>query len=249
MPRLYKNLTRIFVENNLKINTEIELAKEPSNHLINVLRKKTGDEIIIFNGVNGAWLANIITAKKNKTTIMVVKQIAEQPPSSDIWYGFAPLKKARLDYMIQKATEMGVAYIQPVFTQYTQVNKLKTDKLKTYMLEAAQQCEILSLPEIEPSIKLKDLLENWQKTHGERVLILADETKKPTSPITILETLKDKKLGLLIGPEGGFSDEELKLLHKQNFVVPISLGKNILRADTAAVAALAFIQAIIVKLR
>lgn len=242
MPRKYKNLNRIFVDCPINSNEYIELDRAQSNHLISVLRKKIDDNLIVFNGKDGAWLSEINKADKKKTIIVIKSQIEKQPKTSDLWYGFAPLKKARLDYMVQKATEMGVSTLQPVFTQHTQVKNIKSERIKANVIEAAQQCEVLSVPQILPQTTLKNLLENWQNLHGSRKLILADETMKNHSPIKTLEALRGKKIGLLIGPEGGFSDEELTLLHSKEFVVAISLGARILRADTAAVAALSLIQ-------
>ncbi len=176
------------------------------------------------------------------------KLVSEQPKSNDLWYFFAPLKKSRLDYMVQKATEMGVGTMQPVITQYTQVKRLKNERINANIIEAVEQCEILSIPKIKQEITLKSLIGNWQKTHSNRKLILADEAMSAASPIVTLQALRGEKIALLIGPEGGFSDEELSLLHKQDFVMPISLGSRILRADTAAVAALALIQSIIFEI-
>ncbi len=245
MPRTNKNLIRVFVSNSLQQDALIDLERNKANHLINVLRKKTGDELIVFNGIDGAWLVRIESTSKKSASLSLLKQIARQPKPSDIYYGFAPLKKARLDYMMQKATEMGAGIIQPIITQYTQNPKINIDKIKANVIEAAQQCEVLNLPKIEQAVRLKNLVENWQEIHGERKLILADESKQAASPIKTLESLRGQKIGLLIGPEGGFSDEELSLLHSKDFIVPISLGERILRADTAAVAALALIQAVI----
>ncbi|MCF6343343.1 MAG: 16S rRNA (uracil(1498)-N(3))-methyltransferase [Devosiaceae bacterium] len=245
MPRNNKNLTRLFVDMSINLNDIIALDKKQSNYLISVLRKNIGDELIIFNGENGAFLAKIEGASKKAAQLLVLEQLAEQPKPNDLWYFFAPLKKARLDYMVQKATEMGVGTMQPVITQYSQVKRLKNERINANIIEAVEQCEILSIPKIEQEITLKNLIGNWQKTHGNRKLILADETMSAASPVATLQALRGEKIALLIGPEGGFSDEELSLLHEQNFVVSISLGSRILRADTAAVAALALIQSII----
>jgi len=249
MPRTNKNLARVFVSDALVENAQIDLGREQANHLINVLRKKAGDNLIMFNGVDGAWLAQIVEANRKSAVIKLLEQIEKQPKSFDLWYGFAPLKKARLDYMVQKATEMGVSSMQAVFTQHTQMKNIKTERINANVIEAAQQCEVLAIPKILPETSLKKLLENWQKEHGSRKLILADESMVAASPIEVLQKLQGEKIGLLIGPEGGFSEEELWLLHEKSFVVPISLGARILRADTAAVVALALIQATIGNLR
>ena len=168
--------------------------------------------------------------------------IAAQTPESDLWYGFAPLKTERLDYVIQKAVEMGAGTIQPVLTRFTQVSRLKHERLVANAIEAAEQCEVLSVPKVEPEVTLERLLDSWP---AERALIFADEAEASSSPVAGLDALKGRPVGLLVGPEGGFSDEERARLRALPYVVPISLGPRILRADTAAVAALAVIQATI----
>lgn len=245
MPRTHKTLKRLFVNTALNIGAGVTLERDQSNYLINVLRMRAGDRIVLFNGQDGAWLAEIEAAGKKSTQVRLVEQTSPQTPVSDIWYGFAPLKSARLDYMIQKATEMGVGAIQPVITQYTQVSRIKRERMQANAIEAAEQCEVLSVPLVAKDISLVQLIDTWSQTHEDRKLIVADEEEASMSPVEILSKLKGQKLGLLIGPEGGFSEEERALLRKQNFVVPISLGPRILRADTAAVAALAVIQSII----
>ena len=179
---------------------------------------------------------------KKAVVLELVEQIAAQTPVSDLWYGFAPLKTERLDYVIQKAVEMGAGTIQPVLTRFTQVSRLKHERLVANAIEAAEQCEVLSVPRVETEIALERLLDGWPT---ERALIFADEGEASSSPVAALERLRGRPVGLLIGPEGGFSDEERARLRALPYVVPISLGPRILRADTAAVAALAVIQAII----
>ena len=242
MPKNHKSLVRMFVNCPIGDNELIDLERNQSNHLIKILRKKINDELIIFNGNNGAYLAKIINENKKSTKILALEQISAQPKPNDIWYGFAPLKTARLDYMVQKATEMGVSTMQPVFTQYTQVKNIKTDRIKANIIEAAQQCEILNIPKLAPNIKLLELIANWENEHKNRKLIFADENMAAGSPVKSLEKLKGQPVGLLIGPEGGFCDQEREIILAKPFVVPISLGANILRSDTAAVAALALIQ-------
>src|SRR5690606_38634568 len=144
-----------------------------------------------------------------------------------------------------KAVEMGAGTIQPVMTQYTQVHRLKSERLSANAIEAAEQCEVLSVPTIAPEIALDRLLDGWTETHGDRKLIFADEGEASSSPVNALSALAGQRVGLLVGPEGGFSDEERRKLRALPFVVPTSLGPRILRADTAAVAALAVMQAII----
>lgn len=245
MSRIYKTLPRIFVDKPLSLHGELTLERDQSNYLVAVLRRGTGDELTVFNGRDGAWRAAISNPSKKATTLGLLEQITPQSPTPDLWYGFAPLKSARLDYMVQKATEMGAGTIQPVFTHHTQVKHIKHERLRANAIEAAEQCEMLSVPTIATDISLANLLDRWPKDHAGRVLILADEGAASSSPVEQLQNLPKQPLGLLIGPEGGFSEDERLLLRAKDFVVPISLGPRILRADTAAVAGLAVIQAII----
>lgn len=242
MPRTHAALPRLFVEPDLAPGARLTLGKDQSLYLAAVLRKSVGDEVVLFNGRDGAWLARLASDSKKSVTLDLVEAIAPQTSPSDLWYGFAPLKTERLDYVIQKAVEMGAGIIQPVITRFTQVNRLKHERLVANAIEAAEQCEVLSVPSVEPEITLERLLDSWP---ADRRLILADEGEASSSPVEALTALKGQKIGILIGPEGGFSDEERTKLRALPYVVPISLGPRILRADTAAVAALAVIQAII----
>jgi 16S rRNA (uracil1498-N3)-methyltransferase len=245
MPRDYKSLPRVYVEDALAAAAPIDLDRDAANHLVNVLRLGEGEEAILFNGRDGAWIARIAKAGKKGASLEVVRRTSAQTPASDLWFGFAPLKIGRLDYLVQKATEMGAGVIQPVLTEFTQVRRLKEDKLHAYVLEAAQQCEVLSLPRLEAEIGLGPLLDGWKEAQGMRRLLFADEAASSASPLSQMELLKGLPVGLLIGPEGGFSDAERERLLAEDFVIPISLGPRILRADTAAVAALALVQATI----
>jgi 16S rRNA (uracil1498-N3)-methyltransferase len=245
MPRSHAHLPRLFVEPDLSAGSSLTLEKEQSLYLAAVLRKGVGDEVVLFNGRDGAWLCRLTSDSKKAVGLDVVENIAPQTPPSNLWYGFAPLKSERLDYMIQKAVEMGVGTIQPIITQFTQNHRLKTERLHANAIEAAEQCEVLNVPTIAPETSLGALLDGWETTHDDRVLLFADEGEASSSPIVALEQLRGKRVGLLIGPEGGFSDAERAKLRALPFVVPISLGPRILRADTAAVAGLAVIQAII----
>ena len=244
MPRTYKSFPRLYVEPTLAAGATVELGKDQSNYLGAVLRLKEGDSVVLFNGRDGAWLTKIAHAGKKSVTLDVVVQTAHQAPASDLWFGFAPLKVGRLDYLVQKATEMGAGTIQPVITQFTQA-RTKPDKLAAYALEAAEQCQVLSLPVVRPEIALAQLLDGWRLTQGLRRLLFVDEAAGSSSPVEQIGWLQGLPMGILIGPEGGFSDTERELLLAQDFVIPISLGPRILRADTAAVAALALVQAII----
>jgi 16S rRNA (uracil1498-N3)-methyltransferase len=245
MPRTYKSFPRLFVRRPLGEGAVVELDRDQTSYLLTVLRLKAGDSVILFNGRDGAWLAKIADAHRKGAVLHVTVQTAHQTPRTDLWFGFAPLKTGRLDYVVQKATEMGAGVIQPVITRYTQVHRLKTAKLAANVIEAAEQCEVLSVPELAPEIALPELISTWRDKHGLRRLVLCDESAPSGSPIDRLADLRGLPVGLLVGPEGGFADEERDLLLSQAFVIPISLGPRILRADTAAVAGLTLIQAII----
>ncbi len=244
MPRTHKSFPRLYVESDLASGALVEVGREQVNHLVNVLRLKEGDAVVAFNGHDGAWLAKLAHVGKKGATLELDIQVAHQTPPSDLWFGFAPLKVGRLDYLVQKATEMGAGTIQPVVTKFTQA-RTRPDKLQAYALEAAQQCEVLSLPVIAPEIGLTVLLDGWRTSQGLRRLLFADEAAGSSSPVEQIGFLRGLSVGVLVGPEGGFADEERELLLAQEFVIPISLGPRILRADTAAVAALALVQAII----
>src|SRR5690554_2734065 len=146
MPRTHSRLPRLFVGHDLSQGAVIGLDKEQSLYLAAVLRKAVGDEVVLFNGREGAWLCRLTSDSKKSVVLEAVEQIAPQTPVSDLWYGFAPLKSERLDYVIQKAVEMGAGVIQPVMTQYTQVHRLKSERLAANAIEAAEQCEVLSVP-------------------------------------------------------------------------------------------------------
>jgi 16S rRNA (uracil1498-N3)-methyltransferase len=242
MPRTHKKLHRLYVRDALCVDCNVEPDRAQVNYLAKVLRKKTGDHIILFNGRDGAWLAQINTLSRRDLELTCLEKIASQPEPHDLWYGFAPLKSARLDYMVQKATEMGVSNIQPVITRHTQRAKIKHQRMVANVIEAAEQCEVLQVPMVEEEVALAFLLENWEENHPGRILIFADEAAASASPLDSIGEIGSNRAGLLIGPEGGFSDEERELLLAQAFVLPISLGPRILRADTAAVVALGLIQ-------
>jgi 16S rRNA (uracil1498-N3)-methyltransferase len=242
MPRTHASLPRLYVETDLTAGAPLTLGKDQSLYLAAVLRKVVGDEVVLFNGREGAWLCRLTGDSKKSVTLDLVEQIAPQTPPSELWYCFAPLKTERLDYVIQKAVEMGAGTIQPVLTRFTQVGRLKHERLVANAIEATEQCEVLSVPKVETEVTLERLLDGWP---ADRILVFADEGEASSSPVEALAALKGRKIGLLVGPEGGFSDEERARLRALPYVVPISLGPRILRADTAAVAALAVIQAII----
>jgi 16S rRNA (uracil1498-N3)-methyltransferase len=233
-------MQRLFIDAPLGSDTRHEVAPEQFNYLANVLRMEEGAELLIFNGREGEWKVRLTFPSRKKIVLEPVEQIRPQPPVPDLHYLFAPLKVGRLDYLIQKAVEMGAGLLQPVMTQHVQGKITSIERLQANAIEAAEQCGILSVPQVAPPKKLADLLERWP---ADRRIIFCDEGDEGQNPLPILAGIKEIKLALLVGPEGGFSEEERGMLRGLPFVTAIPLGPRILRADTAAVAALAVIQA------
>jgi 16S rRNA (uracil1498-N3)-methyltransferase len=232
---------RLFIDAPLSQGIFFELGRAQANYLLNVLRLGNGGRVLVFNGRDGEWLAVIAAAGRKKCSLMLEQQTREQPLPGGLLYCFAPLKKARLDYMVQKAVEMGADALQPVITEHTQVAKPALDRMRANAIEAAEQCGILAIPEICEPVRLGRLLAGWD---SERTLVFCDELAVAGDPAAALSRLRGRQLAVLIGPEGGFSGEERAALAAAPFVVPISLGPRILRADTAAVAALALVQSV-----
>lgn len=233
-------LQRLFVKEPLSLHEKLDLNETQSHYLKNVLRMREGSEVLLFNGKDGEWRAKIHEIKKKIVVLELVAKEREQTEPADLVYCFAPLKHARLDYMIQKAVEMGASVLQPVMTHFTQVTRLNEERIHANIIEACEQCGILSISSCRSPITLPALLDNWQK---ERYLIFCDEAAETQNPLEILRSLPPAPAAVLIGPEGGFSDEERSQLERCSFVHAIPLGPRILRADTAAVAALAVIDA------
>lgn len=233
-------MQRLFVPNDLGPEAEFEASPQQGHYLMHVLRLGEGAEILLFNGRDGEWSAAIAAKSKKAVRLKVLALQRPQPPLPNLIYCFAPLKQGRLDYLVQKAVEMGAGVLQPVLTQHTQVAKPGIERLRANVVEAAEQCGILAVPEVREAEKFERLLAGWDK---ERRLIFCDEDASTNNPLPALQAVREKKFGLLVGPEGGFSDEERRMLRVLPFVTAIPLGPRILRADTAAVAALAVIQA------
>jgi 16S rRNA (uracil1498-N3)-methyltransferase len=233
---------RLFADTTLTPGATFEPDRAQANYLLNVLRLKEGSQVLLFNGRDGEWLAQIAGAKRKGCSLELLRQTRPQPPDLDLHYLFAPLKQARLDYMVQKAVEMGAGVLQPVLTHHTQVNRLNTERMRANAIEAAEQCGILTIADCREPVKLEALLSQWDTG---RQIIFCDESAPDGDPSSLLAPLAGKPLAVLIGPEGGFSQEERERLCALPFVTAIGLGPRILRADTAAVAALAVVQAAI----
>ncbi|WP_062111376.1 16S rRNA (uracil(1498)-N(3))-methyltransferase [Aureimonas sp. AU40] len=231
---------RLFVEGALAQGAAIEASTAQVNYLLNVLRLDDGAMILAFNGADGEWRTRLRRDGKKRLSLVPEEKLRDQTPRPDLHWLFAPLKSARLDYMVQKAVEMGAGLIQPVMTQHCQAPRFNLDRAQANAVEAAEQCGVLAVPECREILRLDKVLAAWD---AGRTLLFCDERAGSASPIDTLAPLAGKPLALLIGPEGGFSREERETLLALPFVVPISLGPRILRADTAAVAALAVVQA------
>jgi len=232
---------RLFVDAALAPGQTVALERSQSNYLGNVLRLSPGEAVLVFNGRDGEWRAQI-AGRKRPDHLEIVAQTRPQDRLPDIAYMFAPLKHARLDYMVQKAVEMGASRLQPVLTRFTQVSRVNSERMRANVIEAAEQCGILSLAAVAEPMPLDRLVS--QREAG-RLLIFCDEAADAGNPLQALQqglTASDG-IDVLIGPEGGFAEEERALLLRQPKILRLSLGPRILRADTAGVAALALVQA------
>lgn len=236
-----KTTPRLHVEAALQADSDIPLAKEQGHYLVHVLRLAQGDAVEVFNSRDGAWLAYITDAGKKTVALRCERQVADVLPPPDIDYLFAPLKHARLDYMVQKATELGVRRLRPVMTARTIAERVNLERMRANAIEAAEQCNLVFVPEVLEPLPLAKVIGGWDTA---RRLIYCDETLKHADPLqSLAQTVPPA--AVLVGPEGGFTEEERRMLKAQTFVLPISLGPRILRADTVAIAALALVQAAI----
>jgi len=232
---------RLFVDQPLGTGERIVLDRDQANYLTNVLRLREGQGFLAFNGRDGEWQAVLAGGNRKAPEAQVGAQTRPQPPAGDLWYLFAPLKSARLDYMVQKATEMGASRLLPVMTRRTNAARVNLERMRANTVEAAEQCGILSVPEVAGEVRLDALLAAWP---AGRTLVFCDEDAPITSPLAALSSLaKGSPLAVLIGPEGGFDPSERDILLKLPNVLRLTLGPRILRADTAAVVALTLVQA------
>jgi 16S rRNA (uracil1498-N3)-methyltransferase len=241
MPDLDFRAPRLFVDAPLSPGQTVALERNQSNYLGNVLRLSAGESILVFNGRDGEWQAQI-DGRKRPDGLTIITQTRPQDRLPDIAYVFAPLKHARLDYMVQKAVEMGASALQPVLTRHTQVSRVNVERMRANVIEAAEQCGILSLAKVVEPVALDRFLDRRETS---RLLVFCDEAADIENPIEALQQGLSVAVGIdvVIGPEGGFAEEERALLLRQPRTLRLSLGPRILRADTAGVAALALVQA------
>ena len=241
MPQHDFKSPRLFVDAPMAAGETVTLERQQNNYLGNVLRLSAGDTILVFNGRDGEWQASI-AGRKRPDSLTIVAQTRPQDRLPDLTYVFAPLKHARLDYMVQKAVEMGAASLQPVLTRFTQVGRVNGERMRANVVEAAEQCGILSLATVEEPVPLDRYL---SQRAVQRLLVFCDEAADTTNPLQALQSglAVSNGIDVLIGPEGGFAEEERAILLRQPQTLRLSLGPRVLRADTAAVAVLALVQA------
>lgn len=230
---------RLHVDSGLTAGGAVDIAPAQAHYLRNVMRQQPGDKIVVFNGGDGEWLAAIEQLGKGGGTLRAARQLRAPQREADIWLLFAPIKRARIDYLVEKATELGASTLLPVLTERTNVARVNLERLRATAIEAAEQCGRLSVPAVRPPQSLAALLDQWP---GERALIwcsLADGAIAPGHALSAL----DGPLAVLIGPEGGLTPAEEEMLAAQARTVALRLGPRVLRAETAGLAALALVQA------
>lgn len=234
---------RLFVSADLGDGVEVPLDADQAHYLFHVMRLGPDAPVTIFNGRDGEWYARVMHVGRKGGAVRVVAPGQEQRRPPDLTLHFAPIKKARTDFIVEKATELGCARIAPVFTRHTNSERLRLDRLRAHAIEAAEQCGETHVPEIAEPVRLERLLDSWDPA---RRLMVCDEsrTARPAAEALAFER-RGAPWAILIGPEGGFAEEELARLHGLPFVLPVTLGPRVLRADTAAAAAISLWQSVL----
>ena len=233
---------RLHVAADLAPGAEIALAREQAHYLFGVMRREPGDLVRVFNGREGEWLAEVVSADRRAGRLRATEQTVPQAEPPDLWLMFAPIKKARTDFIAEKACELGCRRVMPVFTRNTSTDRVNTDRLRAHAIEAAEQCGLVTVPEIAEPVALEALLADWP---GDRQILFCDESAHRPAAIEVLRRADRGPWAVLVGPEGGFSPDEALQLRKMRLAHPVSLGPRILRADTAAVAALTLWQSVL----
>jgi 16S rRNA (uracil1498-N3)-methyltransferase len=232
--------TRMYINCKLEKGAIIRLNKDQFNYLSNVLRKHNDDKVLVFNGISGEWKASINYSGKRSIDLLIEEKILEQVIVPDVMLCFSNIRKNRVSFIIEKGTELGVKTFQPIISEHTQSASFNILKAKYQSIQAAEQTQRLDIPEIMQPKSLLELLGDWDNN---RVLLFADEKKAVISPVDVIANISSP-VGILIGPEGGFSSEERNYLMSKNFTRPISLGPRVLRSDTASLSLLTLYQAI-----
>jgi 16S rRNA (uracil1498-N3)-methyltransferase len=248
MPRCDVRTPRLYVDAPLAEGASIALDASQANYLGSVLRLKTGDCVLVFNGHDGEWRGTLASAGKRRLALTIDERTRPQTRALDLHYLFAPLKHARLDYMVQKAVEMGASRLQPILTRHAQVARVNLERMRANAIEAAEQCGVLTLPEIAAPLTLERMIAEFDPA---RLLVFCDEEAGVKDPLAALSEARNARgaqpmaLAVLVGPEGGFAADERAALLKMPNAVRLALGPRTLRADTAAVAALALVGAVL----
>lgn len=232
------SIIRLFVEQSLGSGQDVTLTREAAHYLFSVMRRKIGDVLHVFNGRDGEWRVSVVSVAKKSGVLRIEAQVRAQTFSPDLTLYFSPVKRSRTDFIVEKAVELGVRRLCPVFTDHTNSERIRVDRMAVQSREAAEQSERLDLPEIAEPQRLSQVLDQWDST---RRLFYGSERAKVASPLAALDYAGPA--AILIGPEGGFSSREIERLDGMDVAVAISLGPRILRADTAVVAALTLWQA------
>jgi 16S rRNA (uracil1498-N3)-methyltransferase len=232
---------RLYVPDDLKMGAEFPVNHDAANYLQNVLRLGSGAKVLVFNGRDGEWLSQLAIKSRKETRLEILSQTRPQPEAGNLHYAFAPIKHTRLDFMIQKSVEMGASRLTPVITGRTQVSRVNVERMRSNVIEAAQQCGVLALPEVEEPTAFSRWL---AAIPAERAIVFCDEAAETADPLEALARAPSGPLTLVIGPEGGFDDQERGALLAHSSVIRLSLGPRVLRADTAAIAVLAILQAV-----
>ncbi len=225
------SLPRLFVDQELEAGIRLTLDGNPAHYLTNVLRLGVGAQVKLFDDRSGEWLAAVVETGKKRVAVELADRLRPREEVPDLWLLFAPLKRATTDWLVEKATELGVRRLQPVLTQRTVAERVNLDRLRAISVEAAEQCDRTALPEIMPPAKLGGMLREWP---AERQLLFADEA----GGLPLAGAAKPGSAALLIGPEGGFADEEREHIRATPAAAAVALGPRILRAETAALAGL-----------
>ncbi len=246
MPRYDFRTPRLYIDAPLQAGASLALDAGQANYLGNVLRLASGDAVLVFNGRDGEWRGTLASAGKRKLAFTIGTRTRPQTPALDLHYLFAPLKHARLDYMAQKAVEMGASRLQPVLTRHAQAARVNLERMRANAVEAAEQCGILTLPEIGAPLAFEAMLAGRDPN---RLLVFCDEHAGVKDPVAALAAARrgdgPMPIAVLIGPEGGFAEDERAALLELPNCVRLALGPRILRADTAAVASLALVGAVL----
>ena len=225
------SLPRLFVDQPLSADLALTLDGPPAHYLATVLRLEAGAQVKLFDDRSGEWLARIDEAGRKRVSLALTRHLRPREPGPDLWLLFAPLKRAQTDWLVEKAAELGAGRLVPVLTRRTVADRVKTDRLRAITIEAAEQCDRTALPQLAEPAKLPALLKDWPE---DRALLFADET----GGAPLAEVARPGPAAILIGPEGGFTDEERALIRAHPAARPVALGPRILRAETAALAAL-----------